>query len=190
VHAGVVTGSVRSTVVRDNTNLGPVGPGATGLTTVAVTAAGESGVRAAVDILSRVADDLVLVDTLTIAHGLSGTESPAGTAVLLVTDILHGVTVGPLGARIEGLGGSGDLSSRVVLDPPGVSVEVVEVDTKKTTSLALGHTGDSIVRSLPEVLLVVDLTDHAGAHSDLLSKSGCGEKSKNDSNLVHCQLKQ
>jgi hypothetical protein len=103
-HAGVVTGSVGIAVIRDNTNLNPVGPGATGLTTIAVTAAGEGRVRAAVDILSREADDLVLVDALTIRHGLSGTESPAGATVLLVADVLHGLTLRPLGAGIEGLG--------------------------------------------------------------------------------------
>jgi len=178
-HAAVVTGSVRIALIRNNTSADPVLPGATGLTTVARTAASESGARAAVDILSREGNILILVDTHTIRHGLSGTESPAGTAVLLVTDLSHGSARGPLGAGIEGLGSSGDFSRSEFLDSPGVCTEALKVDTKKTTSLALRHTGDGVVRSLPAGLLLVDLTDHAGADSDFLSEDCSSDKSKN-----------
>jgi len=184
-HAGVVASSVRIAVIRDNTSVDPVDPSAAGLPTVAITAAGESGAAAGVDILSRESDNLVVVDAHTVTHGLSSTEGPARAAVTLVTDVLHGGAVGPLGARIEGLGGSGDLGRGELLDSPGVGTKAVHVDTKKAASLALGHTGHRVVRSLPGGLLVVDLTDHAGADSDLLSEGSCSEKSKNECNLVH-----
>jgi len=184
-HAGVVASSVRIALIRDNTSADPVLPGATGLTTVARTTASESGARAAVDILSRKSNILTLEDVHTIRHGFGGTESPAGATVLLVADLSHGSAVGPLGASIEGLGSSGNLSKRVFLNPPGVSMDVVEVNTKKAASLALGHTSDGVVRSLPGLLLVVDLTDHAGADGDLLSEGSDSNKSKNESNLVH-----
>jgi hypothetical protein len=190
VHAGIVTGGVRSTVVGDNTDVNPVDPSAARLSTIAVTAASIARLGAAVDILSRESDNLTLVDTLTITHGLSSTESPAGTTVLLVTDILHGVALGPVGAGIEFLGGIGNLSSRELLHSPGVGMDVLHVDTKKTTSLALGHTSDGVVGSLPGLLLVVDLTDHAGADSDLLSEDSCSNEGKNKCNLIHCLNKK
>jgi len=183
-HAAVVASSVRIAVVRDNTLVAPVGPGAARLTTVARTAAREGRVRAAVDILSRETDDLLLVDAHTIAHGLSSTEGPARAALTLITDILHGGAVRPLGASIESLGSSSDLSSRELLNPPAVGVEVLHVNTEKSTSLALGHAGDMIVGSLPGGLLLVDLTDH-GADSDLLSEGCSGKHSNNKGNLVH-----
>jgi len=185
VHASIITSSVRIALIRNNTSLDPVDPSATGLSTIAVTAARIARSRAAVDILSRETDVLTLEDTLTIAHGLSGTESPARTTVLLVADIRHGRAAWPVVTRIEFIGSIHLLSSRVFLDPPGVSVELLEVNTKKTTSLALGHTGDGVMRSLPGGLLLIDLTDHAGADSDFLSKDGCSDKGNNKDNLVH-----
>jgi len=185
--AAVVTGSVRSTLLRNNTNIDPVDPSATGLTThLTITATSIAGFGAAGDILSGVSADLTLSNTLTIAHGLSGTESPAGTTVLLVTDFLHGGAVRPVGTGIEFIGSIGLLGVGVLLHSPGVGVDVLHVDTKKTTSLALGHTSDVVVRSLPGGLLVVDLTDHAGADSDLLSEDSCSNKGKNKCNLIHC----
>jgi len=179
-HAAVVTGSVRIAFIRDNTSADPVLPGTGGLTTLARTAAGESGVRAAVDIFSRESNIFVLEDILTIRHGFSSTESPAGTTVLLVTDLFHGLAVGPLFTSIEGVGGSSDFLRSEVLNSPAVGVEVLKVNTKKTTSLALGHTSDGVVSSLPGFLLVVDLTDHAGADGDWLSNGGDSNDSKKE----------
>jgi len=184
-HASVVTSSVRIALISDNTSLAVISPGAARLTTVAGTAAGEGATGAAVHILSRELAILVSGDVDTITHGLDGTESPAGTAVLLVTNLLHGLGIRPLGAGIERRGSSSDLSSRVLLNPPGVGVDVLKVDTKKTTSLALGHTSDGVVGSLPGSLGGVDLTDKLRAHGDLLSEGNRGDESKSNDELVH-----
>jgi len=185
--AGVVASAVRIAILRHDTSLDPVGPGASRLTTVAGTAVGDEAHGAAVHILSRKTDDLVLVDALTIAHGLDGTESPAGTTVLLVADVVHGGARGPLGARIEGGRGSSDLSSSELLLPPVVGAEVLQVDTKKATSLTLGHASDGVVSSLPHSLLGIDLTDELGAHGDLLSEGHRGNKS-NSNDELHIRL--
>jgi len=179
VHAAVVTSSVRIALIRDNTSKAPVLPGAARLTTVARTAASIGRAGAAVDIFSRKSNNFVLMDTHTIRHSLSGTEGPAGTTVLLVADLAHGSARGPLGTSIKGIGGCSLLGSSEFLNSPAVSAETVKVDTKKTTSLALGHTSDGVVGSLPGGLLVVDLTDHAGADSDLLSEDGSSDKGDN-----------
>jgi len=184
-HAGVTAGSVRIALVSHNTNIDPVGPGATRLTALARTTARPGGVRAAVDIFSRKTDGEVLVDAITIAHGFSSTESPAGTALSLIADLLDGGARGPFSTSIKSSRGSSLLLLGELLDSPAVGMEVLHVDTKETTSLALGHTGNMIVSSLPHILLLVDLTDHAGADSDLFSKSDCSDNCNNKGNLVH-----
>jgi len=178
--AGIDTSSVGAAGIRDNTGLDPVLPGAVGITTLAGTAAG-----AAEDILRREAHVSVVLHIVTIAHGLGGTESPAGAALPLITDLLHGSAAGPLGAGIERLGSSSDLVSSVVLaaDEDG-HPDVVK--TKKAASLALGHASDAVVGSPPEGLLGVDLIDHLGGHSDLLLSEGDhGEHSNSNNELVH-----
>jgi len=187
--AAVVASSVVVAVLRHDTSLDPVAPGAGRLTTLAGTAVSERALGAAVHILSRETDVLTLEDAPAIAHGLDGTEGPAGTAVLLVTDLLHSGAVRPLGASIESGGGSTDLSSRVLLVPPLIGVEALEVDTEEGASLALGHAGDVVVSSLPEGLLLVNLTDNLRAHGDLLSKSHRGDKS-NSNDELHIRSKK
>jgi len=184
--AGVVTSGVRIALISHNTMLDPVAPGAGRVTTIAGTAAGEKATGTAVHILSRKTDDLVLGNADTIAHRLNGTESPAGTAVLLVADLLHGSALGPGLTRIESHRGSSDLLSRELGLSPGESAHVVKVDTKKGTSLTLGHTSDVVVSSPPGGLTGIDLTDHFGADSDLLSEGDCSNKGKSNNELVHC----
>jgi len=180
-HAAVVTGGVRIALISDNTAANPVLPGAVRITTIARTAA----LGAAVHVLSRETDSLTSLGAVTIAHGLNSTEGPAGTTVLLVTDFLHAGARGPVVTGIEGIRGVTDLSSSEGLSPPAVDGHGLEVDTKKTASLALGHTSDGVVAGPPEGLLVVDLTDQLGADSDLLSEGdGCNDSNKDDE-LVH-----
>jgi len=180
-HAAVVASGVRIALISDNTAADPVLPGAIRITTVARTAA----LGTAVHILSRKTDVLAELGAETIAHGLDGTEGPAGTAVLLVADVLHGGARGPVGTRIEGVRGIATLGISEGLPPPAVDGHALEVDTKKATSLALGHASDGVVAGPPEGLLVVDLTDQLGADSDLLSEGdGCNDSNKDDE-LVH-----
>jgi len=180
---GVDTGGVRAAGIRDDTSLNPVLPGAARIATIAITA----GARAAEDILRRKTKILAVLDIVTIAHSLSSTEGPAGTALTLVTDVLHGGAARPLGAGIEALRGIVDLFSRVDLPLEGVEiVDTVKVDTKEATSLALGHTSDVVVSSPPVGLDGVDLVDHLGANSDLLSEGHCSDNSKCIDEL-HCR---
>jgi len=173
-------GGVGEALLSHDTSLLVVLPGARGIATAAGTAAG-----AGEDIGGGKRSVLAGHSADTVAHGLDSTEGPAGAALPLVTDLAHGGAVGPLSAGIEGVGGIGKLVSSEVLHT-GEGGQLQEGDTKEATSLALGHAGDAVGSSPPEVLLGVDLLDHLGAHGDLLLSEGDhGENSNSNNELVH-----
>jgi len=178
--AGVVASSVGVALVRHNTSVGEVDPSAAGLSTVAVTATHEGVLGAGVDILGRKRDVDAEGDALTIAHGLGSTEGPAGTAVPLVADLLHGGALGPVGGRVEGLGDVTELRERIDLLVPGEGTELVKVDTEERLALSSSHAGELGLASTPGGLTGVDVADHA-----LERGGGRGSKKKNSSNALH-----
>ncbi len=84
-----------------------VEPGGGGVATIAaktaVARAAESNIG------RREVDIAVEVDANTIGHGLSGSESPAGAASALITDVGQRLALGPLLGGVEGLGESLEL---------------------------------------------------------------------------------
>lgn len=93
--------AVRSTVLRYNTSVNVVVPGACWLTTVARATADSHVLGARVHVFSRNEDLLIVNNALTVRHGLRGTKSPAASAVALVANLLNRLAVGPLSAGIE-----------------------------------------------------------------------------------------
>jgi len=178
--AGILTSSVRIALLRDNTSLGEVGPGTAGLTTVARTAAHEQVLGAGVDILGGKRNIDAIGNTLTVAHGLSSTKGPAGTAVLLVADLSHGCAFGPVGGRVEGLGDVTELRGRIDLLVPGEGTELGEVNTEQRLTLSLGHASELGLASTPGGLTSIDVTDEAVERGN-----GRGSKKKNSSNALH-----
>jgi len=148
---------VLDALLSDDTSALPVVVSARGITTIARTSA-----RAAVHILSRKNDILTMLDALTIRHGLDGTESPAGTAIALITDHAHGLAVGPVGAGIEFFRSSSTSLLRVgakrrVL---GIIPGKLLISTKKSLDLLVSEVSSgALKRGSPEVLDAVDVLD-------------------------------
>jgi len=187
---GSVASRVWVAILGHDTVVVVVVPGALGLATLLAVAAGaQHALAAAGHVLSRETADLVLVDALTVAHALDGTEGPAGAALLLVADLADGGAVGPLEAGIEGLGKVPHLFLRELLRTvlAGKLLEVVDVDAEEAAGAALGHACDVVVAGLPAGLHGVDLLDHLGADGDLLTQDDRGQDRENDE-LPHVPL--
>jgi len=174
--------AVLDTLLADNTSAHPVGVSTRGIATVAGASA-----RAAVHILSGKDDVLAVLDALTIAHGLDGTESPAGAAIRLVTDHGHGLAVGPGSASIEALGSRSTSSSRVgALRRVGRIVPgTLNIEGNKGLHLIMRKTSSGgVKRGNPQVLGAVDglnsLTGGEGA-----SSRGTGAESNKSSDELH-----
>jgi len=148
---------VLDALLGDNTSALPVVESARGITTIA-----RASARAAVHILSGKDDVLAVLDALTIRHRLDSTESPAGTAIALITDHAHGLAVGPVGTRIELLRGVGASSlgvgaKRGVL---GIVPGKLLIGTKESLDLLMSKMGSgTLKRGSPEVLDTVDVLD-------------------------------
>jgi len=168
---------VLDTLLSDNTSALPVVVSARRIATIA-----RASARAAVHILSRKNDVLTVLDALTIRHRLDSTESPAGTAIALITDHAHGLAVGPVGARIEFLGSIGtsvlriSAKRRVLRISPGKLL----ISTKKSTDLFMSQRSSRAVkRSSPEVLNAVDMLDSFTGSETSRDTNGNSNKSKN-----------
>jgi len=148
---------VLDALLGDNTSALPVVESARGITTIA-----RASARAAVHILSGKDDILAVLDALTIRHRLNSTESPAGTAIALITDHAHGLTVGPLGTRIELLRGIGASSLGVSAKRGVLRIVPGEllIGTKEGLDLLMRkESSGALKRGSPEVLDAVDVLD-------------------------------
>jgi len=144
-------------LLSDNTSALPVVVSARRITTIARTST-----RAAVHIFSREDDILTMLDALTIRHSFNSTESPAGTAIALITDHAHGLALRPLLTSIEFLRSIGASNLRV-----GAKRRILRINpskllisTKKSLNLFMRkRSGGAVKRSSPGILDAVDVID-------------------------------
>jgi len=171
---------VLDALLSDDTGLVPVVVGAGRIATVAGASTG-----AAVHILGGKDDILAVLDALTIAHGLDGTEGPAGTAIALVTDHAHGLAVGPLLAGIElfrGIG-AGELVESALRGVLRIVPGELLISTKEGLDLLVGEeSGGALKGGGPEVLDAVDVLDGL-ASGESRDASGDCNKGKNKLHL-------
>jgi len=97
----VASGSVTHLAASDDTSLVEPVPWGTDLTTVATHGAALHKSAATSSISSGEESVETILDAVSVVEGLSGTESPAGSAVGLVSDLTDLGALGPVGSGIE-----------------------------------------------------------------------------------------